>query len=90
MVCYDVSDPQRLSRTYRKMLGYGDPVQYSVFLCELSKSELILMRRDVEETLNLAEDRLLVADMGPLDGTDRLLYVGRDRPGSGREAAVIV
>ena len=90
LVCYDVSDQQRLARTHRKMLGYGDPVQYSVFLCELSKSELILMRGDVEEALNLSEDRVLIADMGPLDGADRLLYVGRDRPGSGREVAVIV
>ena len=48
------------------------------------------MRGDVEGALNLSEDRVLIADMGPLDGADRLLYVGRDRPGSGREVAVIV
>lgn len=90
LVCYDVSDPQRLARTHRKMLGYGDPVQYSVFLCELSRSELILMRGDVEETLNLSEDRVLIADLGPLGGTDRIRYVGRGMPGPGREVAVVV
>ena len=35
-VAYDVMDPARLARTYKKMLGYGDRVQYSVFICSLS------------------------------------------------------
>ena len=36
LVCYDVSDPKRLARTYREMNGFGDPAQYSVFICDLS------------------------------------------------------
>ena len=36
LVCYDVSDSKRLARTYRKMNGFGDPAQYSVFICDLS------------------------------------------------------
>ena len=64
-VCYDVSDPQRLARTYKKMNGYGDPVQYSVFLCELNAKELIIMRSDLEEILNLGEDRVLIINVGP-------------------------
>ena len=90
IVCYDVSEPGRLSRTHRKMLGYGDPVQYSVFVCELSKKEIVFMRRDIEEVLNLSEDRVLVADLGPLEGSEKITYVGRDKQGSGREAAVVI
>jgi len=36
LVCYDVSDAKRLRRTHKKMCGFGDPVQYSIFRCELS------------------------------------------------------
>ena len=32
LVCYDVREPKRLRQTYRTMLGYGDPLQYSVFV----------------------------------------------------------
>jgi CRISPR-associated endonuclease Cas2 len=39
LVAYDVADPKRLRRTYQTMLGHGDPVQYSIFYCELSPME---------------------------------------------------
>ena len=53
VVCYDVADPPRRARTYRLMQGYGDPVQYSVFLCELSRMELAYMRRNLTDLLNM-------------------------------------
>jgi len=37
LVCYDVADDKRLRKTYKKMRGFGDPVQYSVFRCELRR-----------------------------------------------------
>ena len=39
LVAYDVSHPKRLRLVYRKMLGYGHPLQYSVFQCDLSAVE---------------------------------------------------
>lgn len=67
IVCYDVADPKRLTKTYKKMNGYGDPVQYSVFQCELSDMELLYMRGDLESLLNLQEDRVLIVNTGPAD-----------------------
>ena len=43
LVCYDVADPRRLARTYRKMNGFGEPAQYSVFICDLSSKERALL-----------------------------------------------
>ena len=63
-VAYDVADPQRLMRTYKKMLGYGDRVQYSVFTCSLNESELVLMREELEKILNLKEDRVIIINTG--------------------------
>ena len=63
-VAYDVSDPQRLARTYKKMLGYGDHMQYSVFVCSLNRSELVMLRTDLEEILNLKEDRAIIINTG--------------------------
>ena len=65
LVAYDVMEPARLARTYKKMLGYGDRVQYSVFICSLSAQELVMMRGDLEGILNLKEDRVIIINTGP-------------------------
>lgn len=68
LVCYDVSDPRRLAHIYRKMNGFGQPVQYSVFLCDLSPKERVQLEAALTEILNLKEDRVLVLDAGPTEG----------------------
>ena len=68
LVCYDVSDPKRLARTYKKMKGFGEPAQYSVFICDLSPKERILLEEALTEILNLKEDRALIVDLGPSEG----------------------
>ena len=65
LVCYDVSDSTRLARAYRKMNGFGDPAQYSVFICDLSPKERVLLEEALAEVLNLKEDRALIVDLGP-------------------------
>lgn len=90
VVCYDVADPQRLTRTYKLMQGYGDPVQYSVFLCELSKVELVYMRRDLTDLLNLNEDRVMVVNTGPVESKSRHIFTMGTPLKSGREAAIVV
>ncbi len=64
MVAYDVSDAKRLRKTYRTMHGFGDPVQYSLFVCDLSATEKQLMVERLSQLLNLSEDRVLIADLG--------------------------
>lgn len=68
LVCYDVCDPKRLERTYKKMNGFGEPVQYSVFICDLSPKERVLIEEALTEILNLKEDRVLIVDTGPTEG----------------------
>ena len=71
LVCYDVADPKRLARTYKKMNGFGEPAQYSVFICDLSPKERVLLEVALTEILNLMEDRALIVDMGPSEGRGR-------------------
>lgn len=47
IVCYDISAPKRLARTFRNMKGFGDPLQKSVFTCDLSAAELEYLGRPV-------------------------------------------
>ena len=65
LVCYDVADDKRLRKTYKKMRGFGDPVQYSVFRCELSPTEKQFMKEALWDILNWDKDRVMLIDLGP-------------------------
>ena len=68
LVCYDVADPKRLTRTYKKMNGFGEAVQYSVFICDLSAKEKVILEQDLTDILNFKEDRVMIVDVGPTEG----------------------
>lgn len=64
LVAYDVADPKRLRQTYRALHGFGDAIQYSVFICDLSRTEKQQMIVRLTQLLNLKHDRVLIADLG--------------------------
>jgi CRISPR-associated protein Cas2 len=68
IVSYDISDEKRLRRVHRTMKGYGDTLQYSVFRCDLSASERILMIEALSKIINHREDQIMLVDIGPADG----------------------
>jgi hypothetical protein len=48
LVAYDIRDDRRLRSIAGCMEGYGTRIQYSVFVCDLSDREKIIMRGDIE------------------------------------------
>ncbi len=92
LVCYDVGDDKRLRRTYKKMCGFGDPLQYSVFRCELSPTERQLMKEALWAILNWEHDRVMVVDLGPVDarGDACVEFWGEPRVAVPTRKAVIV
>ena len=91
LVCYDVSDPKRLERTYKRMNGFGEPVQYSVFICDLSDKERVLLEEALTEILNLKEDRVLIVDTGPTEGRGQECFkaMGKPRDFPSRSAVIV-
>lgn len=90
-VCYDVRDPQRLMQTYKTMCGYGDRLQYSVFMCDLNDSEIIIMREALEEVMNMKEDSLVIVNVGSVEkSAARIETVGVSLGTEGREASIVV
>jgi len=80
LVCYDVADPRRLDRVYKKMNGFGTPVQYSVFICDLSPKGRVLLESELTAILNFREDRVLIVDLGPEEGRGRSCFVMLGKP----------
>lgn len=89
IVAYDISDAKRLREVFRTMRGYGDPLQYSVFHCELSQKERVLLITALEELINHTEDRVIVIDMGCSDMAKRVESLGRQINLLERQAVVV-
>lgn len=68
VVSYDISDQKRWRRVYKKMRGFGDHVQYSVFVCELSEIDRVEMQQALDELIQHDEDQVLIVDIGPSEG----------------------
>lgn len=64
LVAYDIREPGRLRRVHTTMQAYGEPLQYSVFLCDLSPAERISMKRDLGEAIDHWDDRVAIVDLG--------------------------
>ncbi len=92
LVCYDVADDKRLRKTYKKMRGFGDPLQYSVFRCELSPTEKQQLKEALWDILNWNQDRVMLLDLGPAGarGDQCVEYWGEPRVALPDRAALIV
>jgi CRISPR-associated protein Cas2 len=88
LVSYDIADPVRLRHVFKIVRDFGDRLQLSVFLCQLSERELALLRERLQDRINHAQDQVLfvrlaaVAEAEDLEG--RVNHLGRapDLPGN--------
>ena len=76
LVAYDIRDDRRLRSIAICMEGYGTRVQYSVFVCDLSDRERVLMRGDVETLMKMSEDSVMVVNLGVAGDSSRFLFLG--------------
>ncbi len=79
VVTYDISNPKRLRKVYKLMLGWGDHLQLSVFQCELNERELIELRAELAQIIRHVEDQVLFIDVGLVQGrgTNAITSLGR-------------
>jgi len=91
IVTYDICEAKRLRRVFRTMRGYGDPLQYSVFVCELSLKERELMIADLEEIMNHNEDGVIIIDLGYVksEPMKQVKFLGQKKSLPIREATIV-
>ena len=74
LVCYDISDEKRLRKVFKTMRGFGDHLQYSVFECHFTPSDLIRCRTELSQIINHSHDQVLFVHLGPSEGRgDRVI-----------------
>jgi CRISPR-associated protein Cas2 len=89
LVAYDIRDERRLRGIATCMEGYGTRIQYSVFVCDLSDREKVIMRGDIEGLMKASEDSVMVIDLGQSGDTGRFLFLGHHEKLPATSAVVI-
>ncbi len=63
---------------HKLVLAYGDPLQYSVYLCDLTDVELVSLRSRLRETIHHELDAVSLFDLGRTDARPhRVEHLGR-------------
>jgi CRISPR-associated protein Cas2 len=75
LVAYDIRDPVRLRRVHKKMKGFGFPMQYSVFLCDLNAAERLRLLQELTEIID-SVDCVAVVELGDPADQRAFTYLG--------------
>jgi CRISPR-associated protein Cas2 len=76
LVAYDIREDRRLRAVAACMEGYGTRIQYSVFVCDLSDREVLMMRGDLAQLMKVSVDSVMVVDLGQAGDSSRFLFIG--------------
>jgi len=68
LIAYDITDDGRRGRVFHTLKAFGWWMQYSVFLCDLSASEKIGLRWELEELIDFSIDKIMMVDLGETQG----------------------
>ncbi|MEE9384675.1 MAG: CRISPR-associated endonuclease Cas2 [Nannocystaceae bacterium] len=64
LVSYDISDPVRLRKVHRVVRDFGDPLQLSVFSCQLSRKDLAVLEGRLLDVIDQREDQVVFVGLG--------------------------
>lgn len=90
LVCYDICDDKRLRKVFKIMRGYGDHLQYSVFECQLTRSDLVRLKAQLAAVIHHTEDQVLFVDLGPVDGRGDRVITALGKPYTNIDAPCII
>lgn len=91
---YDIREPGRLRRVHEVAVDYGERLQYSVYVCDLTRQQYVAFRARMRDTMHLREDSVSIYDLGPVAGgvARRVEHLGQPptnpEPGPGGGATI--
>jgi CRISPR-associated protein Cas2 len=59
LVAYDICNPKRLRKVAQTCEDFGFRRQYSVFLCRLTSTDLVRLKRKLYDIIDLDKDQVL-------------------------------
>lgn len=79
LVAYDIREDHRLRAVATCAESYGYRIQYSVFICDLSEQEVIVMRGELETIAKTTEDSIMIVDLGSPSDAGKFVFLGPHR-----------
>lgn len=67
VVAYDIPDDTRRARIAKTLEGYGDRLQFSVFVVLARPAKLVRLRDDLASKVSRGEDSIALFDLGAYD-----------------------
>ena len=90
LVCYDIANDKRLRKVFKTMRDYGDHLQYSVFECQFTPTDLARCRGELTDMIHHTEDQVLIIDLGPTDGRGERVISALGQPYSPVSAPCVI
>lgn len=81
LIAYDIADDARRGRLAKLLESYGDRIQYSVFLIDLTAAQEVRLKRAAASLIDVGVDSILYCRLGSADGPaqERLEFIGSKR-----------
>ena len=70
IVAYDICDPVRLRHVHKTVRDFGDPLQLSVFACELSSLDRTVLETRLLDIIDATVDQVMFVRLGPVHTGD--------------------
>lgn len=64
LVAYDIRDDGRLRKVHKTVKGFGWPMQYSVFICDIDPMEMIELKTALGAIIHHVIDSVAFIDLG--------------------------
>ena len=90
LVCYDICDEKRLKKVFKAMRGFGDHLQYSVFECQFTPSDLVRCREAMRGIIKHSEDQVLFVNLGPAEGRGDRVITALGKPYTNMDSPCII
>lgn len=90
LVCYDIANDKRLRRVFKTMRGWGDHIQFSIFECQLTATDLVKLRAELAAIIHHDEDQVLFVFLGPAEGRGDRVITALGKPYTRVDASCIV
>ena len=73
------------------MRGFGEALKYSVFICELSPAEKMILVGKLDEVIDHKIDRILIVDIGSSvsESENPIYFLGAPSSMPKREAVIV-
>lgn len=67
VLAYDIRNDRRLRQVHELVLGFGEMLQYSVYVCDLADTEKVQLVSELDEIMDHRRDSVVFIDLGLAD-----------------------